>query len=169
VRPGAAASLLRAARWAAGAGFVAIFAVFVAAVAMRYLVRAPIQWADEFVTIAAMWVVFWSAAFVLRDREHVAIAAAHDALPPQGRRIGRVAAALLLGGLFAAALPPVLDYVLFLWRQRTNILEWRLDVVFLCLPLFLAAAAARAGWEVVRLLGPGWRAHVARAGERAAR
>lgn len=163
------ATLLLAARWVAGLGFVAIFAVFVAAVAMRYLFRAPIQWADEFVTVAAMWVIFWSAAFVLRDREHVAIDAVHDALPPQGRRLGRIVAALLLGGLFAAALPSVLDYVLFLWRQRTNILEWRLDIVFLCLPLFLAAAVARSGWEVARLLGPGWRAHVARAGESTAR
>lgn len=162
-----AARLLAAARWVAGIGFVAIFAVFVAAVAMRYLFRAPIQWADEFLTIAAMWVIFWSAAFVLKDREHVAIDALHDALPPQARRVGRVVAALVLGGLFAAALPPVMDYVLFLWRQRTNILEWRLDVVFLCLPLFLAAAVARAGWEVARLLGPDWRRHVARAEETA--
>lgn len=169
MRPGGGTALPAAARWVAGAGFVAIFAVFVAAVGMRYLFRAPIQWADEFVTVAAMWVIFWSAAFVLRDREHVAIDAVHDALPPQGRRIGGIVAALVLGGLFAAALPPVLDYVLFLWRQRTNILEWRLDIVFLCLPLFLAAAAARAGWEVVRLLGPGWRAHVARAEETAGR
>lgn len=38
-----AARLLLAARWVAGLGFVAIFAVFVAAVAMRYLFRAPIQ------------------------------------------------------------------------------------------------------------------------------
>jgi TRAP-type C4-dicarboxylate transport system permease small subunit len=169
VKPAAAGRLLLAARSVAGFGFVAIFLVFVAAVAMRYLFREPIQWADEFVTVAAMWVIFWSAAFVLRDREHVAIDAVHDALPQQGRRIGRIVAALVLGGLFAAALPPVLDYVLFLWRQRTNILEWRLDIVFLCFPLFLAAAVARAAWEVVRLLGPGWRAHVARAGESQAR
>jgi TRAP-type C4-dicarboxylate transport system permease small subunit len=169
VTRGAAAGLLLAARWIGGIGFVSVFAVFVAAVAMRYVARAPIQWADEFVTIAAMWTIFWTSAFVLRDREHVAIDALHDALPPQARRVGRMLAALLLGGLFAAALPPVMDYVLFLWRQRTNILEWRLDIVFLCLPMFLAACVARSVAELLRLAGPGWRTHVATAAEATAR
>lgn len=157
----AGAALLLAAKWVGGGAFVAIFLVFIAAVVARYLLREPIQWADEFVTIAAMWAIFWLSAFVLRDRDHVSIGLVYDLLPPQGRRACRVLVALAIGGLFAAAIPPVIDYVLFLWRNRTNILEWRLDIVFLCLPMFLGACVLRAAAELWRMLAPGWRAVLA--------
>lgn len=161
------AALLLAARWIGGCAFVSIFVVFVAAVAARYLLRQPIQWADEFVTIAAMWAIFWLSAFVLRERDHVSIGLLYDALPAQGRRLCRLVASLVVGGLFAAAIPPVMDYVLFLWRNRTNILEWRLDFVFLCLPMFLAACVVRAAADAWSMLGPGWRRVLAAESEEA--
>jgi TRAP-type C4-dicarboxylate transport system permease small subunit len=154
--------LIHCARWVGALAFLTIFAVFVTAVLMRYVVGSPIQWSDEFVTIAAMWVVFWMSALVIRDEEQVSIDMLWTALPPGGRRIMGLLSSLFFGAVFAIATPPVLDYVLFLWRTRTNILEWRLDIVFMCLPLFFAAVAVRCAVTVVRLLSPSWRRYVTR-------
>jgi TRAP-type transport system small permease protein len=159
------AGLIQIARWLGALAFLAIFGTFVAAVFMRYVMNAPIQWADEFVVIAAMWIFFWMSAFVIRDDEQVSVDLLWTALPPEGRRIMGLIAALFFGVVFAVALPPVLDYILFLWRKRTNILEWRLDIVYMCLPLFFAAVVVRSALTIVRLLSPSWRAHVARADE----
>jgi len=153
--------LVGTARWIGAIIFVAIFVVFIAAVFMRYVVAQPIQWADEFVTIAAMWLIFWMSALAIRERDHVSVDLAFLALPPRGRRIAALVSALFFGAVFAAALPSILDYILFLWRQRTNILEWRLDFVFMCLPLFFAAVVVRALATIVRLLSPKWRDEVA--------
>jgi TRAP-type C4-dicarboxylate transport system permease small subunit len=154
--------LVRAARWVGALIFVAIFAVFVAAVAMRYLVGQPIQWADEFVTIAAMWLIFWMSALAVRERDHVAVDIVFMAFPPPTRRALALLSAAFFGAVFAAALPSTLDYILFLWRQRTNILEWRLDFVFMCLPLFFAAVVLRSVAAIVRLLSRDWRAEIER-------
>lgn len=140
--------------------FVAVFAVFVAAVFMRYVAGTPIQWADEFVTIAAIWTFFWMSAFVIADREQVSIELVWSALPPAGRRVMGLISALFFGAVFAAALPGVLDYILFLWRSRTNVLEWRLDLVFMCLPLFMAAVVVRSAIAIARLSSRSWRRHV---------
>lgn len=156
--------LVLAARWIGALIFVAIFAVFVAAVFMRYLVGQPIQWADEFVTIAAMWLIFWMSALAVRERDHVAVDIAFMAFPPKARRALALFSALFFGAVFAAALPSTLDYILFLWRQRTNILEWRLDFVFMCLPLFFAAVVARSVAAIARLLSRDWRDEVAAPG-----
>jgi TRAP-type C4-dicarboxylate transport system permease small subunit len=156
-----AARLIHLARWVGAAAFLMVFGVFVTAVFMRYVVGSPIQWSDEFVTIAAMWIVFWMSALVIRDDEQVSIDMLWTALPPGGRRIMGLASALFFGAVFAIAVPPVLDYVLFLWRTRTNVLEWRLDFVFMCLPLFFAAVVVRCALTVFRLLSPSWRSYVA--------
>jgi TRAP-type C4-dicarboxylate transport system permease small subunit len=157
--------VVRFARWAGALAFVAIFVVFVAAVVMRYALHQPIQWSDEFVTIAAMWLIFWMSAFALRDSEHVTVDLAWRALPPGGRRAVGLLSAAFFGAVFAAAIPPVVDYTLFLSRKRTDILEWRYDFVFMCLPLFLGAVVVRSAATIVRLLAPGWRARVADAAE----
>lgn len=160
-----ARKLVHLARWVGALAFILVFGVFVAAVFMRYVVGHPIQWSDEFVTIAAMWIVFWMSALVIRDDEQVAIDMLWTALPPGGRRVMGLLSALFFGTIFAVAVPPVLDYVLFLWRTRTNILEWRLDFVFMCLPLFFAAVVVRCALTVFRLLSRSWRSYVTRSAD----
>ena len=71
--------------------------------------------------------------------------------------------------MFLIALPTVFDYVRFLWRERTNALQWRLDFVYFCFVIFWVAVIVRAAIKLVRLAGPNWRDEVAvaRADERA--
>jgi TRAP-type transport system small permease protein len=156
--------VVRAARWVGALLFIAIFAVFVAAVVMRYVASQPIQWADEFVTIAAMWLIFWMSALAVRERDHVAVDIVFLAFPPKARRMLALLSAAFFGAVFAAALPSTVDYILFLWRQRTNILEWRLDLVFMCLPLFFVAVVARSLATIAKLLSRDWHDEVARPG-----
>ena len=155
-------------RWIGALAFVAVFATFIIAVFMRYVAGQPIQWSDEFVTIASIWIVFWMSAFVIRDREQVSIDFIYTKLGPQGRRILNLFTAVAFGAVFAASLPSVLDYILFLKGKYTDILEWRLDLVFLCLPLFFAAIVFRSITTVVRMLSPSWRQHVEDGGGEAA-
>jgi TRAP-type C4-dicarboxylate transport system permease small subunit len=130
-----------------------------------YLVGQPIQWADEFVTIAAMWLIFWMSALAVRERDHVAVDIVFMAFPLKARRVLALLSAAFFGAVFAAALPSTVDYILFLWRQRTNILEWRLDFVFMCLPLFFVAVVVRALATIWRLLSRDWRAEIERPAE----
>jgi TRAP-type C4-dicarboxylate transport system permease small subunit len=140
--------------------FAAIFLIFMAAVFMRYVVQQPIAWADELNIVLLLWVMFLAGAFVLRDREHVAFDIVWSAAGPGARRAMGIAACLLAGGLFLWCLPGIHSYVAFLWRERTTVLEWRLDWVYSCFVLFIASVVLRFGAQLVRLLGRHWREEV---------
>jgi TRAP-type C4-dicarboxylate transport system permease small subunit len=140
--------------------FAAMFGVFVYGVAMRYVLRAPVSWSDEVTVVLMLWSLFWTAGLVLREREHVAVDLVYAGLPPGGRRLLGLAAGLGFGVLFLAALPTTADYILFLWRERTSALGWRLDIVYACFVLFMAAVAARLLFQAWRLAGARWREHV---------
>ena len=75
-------------------------------------------------------------------------------MPPGQVRVARL---LLVGGIFAAALPGVVDYTLFLWRERTPVLGMRMDLVYACFGMFVAAAVVRSVCQIWGLLGSGWR------------
>lgn len=151
----------RGAEWVTTALFFGIFVVFLAGVAARYGFSRPIAWGDELAMILFVWSTFLFDAFVSRDKDQVAFDALWVALPPQGRRILGLAQTLLFGLLFLVAFPAVLDYVLFLWRERTPALEWRLDLVYSCFVLYMACVVIRLAARFMDFAGPHWREHVA--------
>jgi TRAP-type C4-dicarboxylate transport system permease small subunit len=138
--------------------FAAIFVVFIAAIAARYVFNAPLPWADELNVVLLLWLTFWTASFVTRDREQVVFDLVYARCGPQGRRGMIFAGSLALGLFFLWALPTIWDYVAFLWRERTSVLLWRLDWVYSCFALFIAATVARLLWTAAQLATRRWRA-----------
>ncbi len=154
--------LAQAAEASAAALFFAMFALFVAGVAMRYLAAAPLAWADELIMVIFIWLIFTTEALVIEEREQVSFDAVYDMASERGRRAIGILGAMVLAGLFIASLPTVLDYVRFLWREKTNVLQWRLDLVYSCIIVFWCAVIVRAAVKLARLAGAGWRRAVAR-------
>ena len=65
-----------------------------------------------------------------------------------------------LGLVYLAALPGVLDYILYLRRRSTMLLHLRLDLVYGCFAIFLVAVIAGAAWRLRGLAGAGWRREI---------
>ena len=137
----------------------AISALLVAAVLLavlfgivrRHLLGAPLPWTDELSAVLFVWAVFWAAAFAVPIRDHVAFDLVLDTLPPNAQRVTAVAASALVGLALLAALPKTAEFVAFLWRERTPALQWRLDYVYACFPLFMGAAGLHFLAHAVRL------------------
>jgi TRAP-type C4-dicarboxylate transport system permease small subunit len=156
----AIAWLGRAAQLAGSLIFACVFAVFIYKIFMRYAFDRPIPWADEVSVILFIWVIFWANAFILREREQITFDLVYRLLPPSGQRAAALLRTLVVGGLFAAALPTVVDYIAFLWREHTAVLMIRLDYVYACFGLFVFMVAVRACIELARLAGRRWREHL---------
>lgn len=146
---------LRLADLVAGGMFAAVFAVFMLKVVLRYATNIHLPWADEICQILFVWIIFWANATLMADRRQIAFDLLLRVLPPRGRRVAAVLRNLVLGGLFAAALPGSIGYILFLWRQRTPVLQWRLDFVYAPFGLFMLAVVVRSAWGIWRACRPG--------------
>ncbi len=145
-----AASFLAA--WSLGS----VFALFISGIAMRYIFHTPVAWIDEMVTLLSVWSTFWTAAFVLTWSEHIAFDVLFAHVQPALQRY-----ALLVGGtafivLMSAAVPGMIDYTLFLWRERTDAMQLRLDWVYAVYPAFFIVVIIRFALSLRRLLSPHW-------------
>jgi TRAP-type C4-dicarboxylate transport system permease small subunit len=118
----------------------AVLGAVLLGVARRYLFGVPLSWTDELASVLFLWSVFWTAALTVPLREHVSFDLLMEALPARARRLIGVGMSLAVGIALLAALPKTIGYVAFLWRERTAALEWRLDYVYACFPLFMGAA-----------------------------
>ncbi len=141
----------------AAALFALLFLTFVLPVGMRFLFERPLAWSDELIVVLYIAVVFWSAATLLREKEHVMLDLVYAALPPGGQRVFALVGAGLMAGLLLVLLPEAWDYVKFMGREKTPVLDIPFSLVFAPFLLFVALAAWRYVVKLVRLLGPGWK------------
>lgn len=154
------AGLRRAAEAVSSAMFVAVFLIFNYKIASRYLWRDEPAWSDEVAVILFIWIVFWASALVMRDREQIVFDLAYRPLPARWKRVAAMGRHALIGGIFLYSTYGSIDYLRFLWRERTPVLGWRLDLVYSCFGLFVLAVAVRSAVALVGLAGPGWRSRV---------
>ena len=150
----------RAADLAACLMFAAVFVIFIVKIAARYGGGSEMVWADEVCIILFIWIVFWAGSFVLDDRDHIRFDLIYHAAPPGARRVMAMLRSVLVGGLFLYAAPATTGYIAFLWRERTPVLDLRLDGVYAIFGVFVVSVAVRAAWAVWRLAGPGWRSQL---------
>ncbi|MFM8239054.1 MAG: TRAP transporter small permease [Actinomycetota bacterium] len=165
---GVLGSLRRAAGFLAALCMAAVFDLFLFGVGMRYLANRPLSWVDEAVTLLSVWGTFWTAAFVLKWPEHIAFDVLFSAMSPEKQRAWLLSGCIAFILLVGAAMPGMVDYTLFLWRERTDAMRLRLDFVYSIFPFFFAVVLLRLALVVRALAGAGWRQELARwAGEEA--
>lgn len=158
--PGIGNYLERAAELISAALFAVLFAVFVIQVFMRYVAGKPVGWTLELTLVLFLWITFWNAALLLRERDHVAFDLIYHEVPPPVRRILALIGTAAVVTSFAVSFLPSLDYVTFMKIERTWILDIRFDLVFSCYILFLAGVILFGVHRLIGLLGRHWREHL---------
>jgi TRAP-type transport system small permease protein len=132
--------------------FAALFVVFLVQIGARFGFDRPLPWTDEAAVILYVWVILWTAAFVVPEREHVAFDLVWQAAGPRTRRAMRIVGCTLLGGLAAWGLPGSWDYVRFMAREGTPVLGLPFSWVFLPFVALLGVIVVRAARQLVEAL-----------------
>ena len=149
LRPGLLAlSLQRCANAIGGALFLTLFAVFIIQIGARFGFNRPLPWTDEAAVILYIWVILWAAAFVVPQREHVVFDLVWNSVGHRARQVMAITGNLLVGGLALVGLPATWDYVHFMQREGTPVLEVPLMWVYMPLVLLMAALVVRSAWAI---------------------
>ena len=140
-----------AARALGGALFVGLFGVFVLQVVSRFVFDRPLPWTDELAVVLYVWIILWACATMVPTREHVMFDLVWQWATPRTRRVMAVLGHLLVGGLSCWALPACWDYVRFMSREATPVLDIPFSLVFLPFVLLLISLVIRSAHGVYRV------------------
>ncbi|MDI9333343.1 MAG: TRAP transporter small permease [Cytophagales bacterium] len=139
--------------------FSTLFLTFIIQIIARFAFNHPLAWTDELAVVLYIWMVLWCAAFVVRDREHVMFDLAYNAASPLVQRGMRLVGSLALAGLIGYGLAGNWDYIWFMRRERTPVLDISFLWVFVPFMFLLVSL-------VVRNVSGVWRALRQAQGER---
>jgi TRAP-type C4-dicarboxylate transport system permease small subunit len=132
--------------------FLALFATFLVQIVARFGFDLPLPWTDELAVVLYLWVILWSCAFVVPEKEHVMFDLVWNSASPKMRRLMRMVGHTLIGGLAIAAIPASWEYVHFMAREKTAVLGLSFEWVFLPFVLLLVALAARSWHGLVQAM-----------------
>ena len=123
--------------------FGALFVTFIIQIIARFAFNQPLAWTDELAVVLYIWTVLWCAAFVVCAREHVMFDLAYNAVSPLMQRIMRLVGSLTLIGLVGYGLAGNWDYIWFMRRERTPVLDISFLWVFVPFMFLLVSLVMR--------------------------
>ena len=144
----------------AAAAFALMFAAFTIQIISRYVLNMPVAWSLELCSIAYVWVVFWSCDLLVSEREQIVFDVIYQAIKPKVRRWIAIFNTATLAVLFLAALPGTLEYIWFLRRRASMMLQIPMHLVYLCFAVFMIAVVVGAVLRLRRLSGAFWQQHL---------
>ena len=148
--------LQRGANAVGGGLFLALFCVFIIQIGARFAFNQPLPWTDELAVILYIWVILWAAAVVVPEREHVVFDLVWNSVGRRARQVMQIVGNLMIGGLALVGLPASWDYVHFMAREGTPVLDVPLMWVYLPFVLLMGALVVRSGigvWRAVKGTG----------------
>ena len=129
-----------------------MFAAFLVQIGSRYLFNAPTDWTHELILITWLWLIFWGAAFLLKDEDHVKFDVLYNLGGERIRRAMALVTALALSVAFLASVPATWDFITFKKLRSSDSLGIRLDVIFSVYMVFLAGTIIHYGLRSWRLM-----------------
>ena len=144
----------------AAAAFALMFAAFTIQILSRYVLNMPVAWSLELCSIAYVWVVFWSCDLLVSERQQIVFDVIYQAIRPKTRRWIAIFNTATLAVLFLAALPGTLEYIWFLRRRASMMLQIPMHLVYLCFVVFMIAVVVGAVLRLRRLSGASWQQHL---------
>ncbi len=136
----------------AGGMLAAIFLIFLLQILLRYFFT-PAGWTLELIGILWVWVIFFSCAFIVRERDHVKFDIIYLSVPMRVRQIfAMLAAAAIVVGMLYSFLP-TWDYIDWMKIRKTSTVrnpfsgqKIPLRDVFSIYAIFMLVVAARYAW-----------------------
>ena len=140
--------LQKAANALGGGLFLAMFIVFLVQITARFGFNKPLPWTDEAAVILYIWVIMWAATAVVPEREHVVFDLIWNSVGYRTRQAMRIVGNLMVGCLSLVAIPASWDYVKFMGREGSPVLDVPFSWIFLPFVLLLISLVLRSAWNV---------------------
>ena len=130
-----------------------MFFAFIIQIGSRYVFNAPVEWAFELILITWLWCIFWGAAFLLTDRDHVKFDILYNMGGEKTRRRLAFWSAVIMAVGFLISLPATYDFITFKAIRSSDSLHIRFDILFSVYLIFLVALIVRyalRAWHLFR-------------------
>lgn len=136
------------ARMIMGVSALLVFAITFLQVLCRFVLKSPLPWSTDILRLVFTYLVFWGAAWCVREKEHLNVDVVLTALPAGIRRWTEILINLILCVFFIFLIYFGIQFCIFGWTQTTSYLPLPMTVYYASIP----SAGAAMLYYMVKIL-----------------
>lgn len=122
------------ARLVMGISAIAVFGVTFAQVLCRYVLKSPLPWSQDILRLAFTYLVFWGAAWCVRDKNHLNVDVILTSLPNKVQKVVEIIINLVLCGFFVFLIVIGYQFAIGGMRQTTSYLPLPMTAYYASIP-----------------------------------
>ena len=145
---------------------LAIFAIFILQIAVRYtfgstrfietfgevIDASQFGWTLEMIMVLWLWTIFWGNAFIVREQDHVRFDILYFWVRPPVRRVFIVIGGVAILAALWLSIEPTWGRMRILRIKSSATLPVKMLPIYSVYFLFLAVVGARYGWRAIQAL-----------------
>lgn len=132
--------------------FLLMFFLFIAQIFWRYVLRSPLTWTSEAISILFVWMVLFGAIYSFRSEQHIRFTLICDMFPKKVGEIMGFLGNLLVLVLMVLSIRPTFSFIMFMDVQKSSVLRISMSIIFAPYLLFLIASILYTLWDMWREL-----------------
>lgn len=117
-----------------GVSAIVVLAVTFAQVLCRFVLKSPLPWSQDILRLAFTYLVFWGAAWCVRDKTHLNVDVLLSALPEKSRKVGEILINILLCAFFVFVIVVGFQFAMSGLTQTTSYLPLPMTVYYCSIP-----------------------------------
>lgn len=122
------------ARLVMGVSAIAVFGVTFAQVLARYVFKSPLPWSQDILRLAFTYLVFWGAAWCVRDKNHLNVDVLLVSLPKKTRQLVEILINVILCAFFIFIIVVGFQFAMSGMTQTTSYLPLPMTSYYCSIP-----------------------------------
>ena len=111
-----------------------VFVITFLQVICRFVLKSPLPWSTDILRLAFTYLVFWGAAWCVKEKEHLNVDVVLTAMPVKMRRIVELLINIVLCCFFVFLIYFGIQFCIFGWTQTTSYLPLPMSVYYASIP-----------------------------------
>lgn len=117
-----------------GVSAIVVFVVTFAQVICRYVLKSPLPWSTDILRPAFTYLIFWGAAWCVRDKNHLNVDVLLNSFPPKPRQAIEIAINLVLCAFFVFIIYFGCQFAISGLSQTASYLPWPMTINYVGIP-----------------------------------
>ena len=117
-----------------GISAIVVFVITFLQVLCRFVLKSPLPWSTDILRLAFTYLVFWGAAWCVREKEHLNVDVLLMSFPVKIRKVVELGIDLVLSLFFIFMIVFGIKFCAFGWTQTTSYLPIPMSVYYASIP-----------------------------------
>jgi len=126
-----------------------MFFIFLLQIFFRYVIRQPLSWTMEAVSILFVWITLFGSCYAFRSDQHIRFSLFYDKMPKKWGELSSFLGNAIVAVLMILSFVPTVKFIHFMKIQSSSVMHISMEIIYWPYLFFLVVSVIYTIHEMV--------------------